>query len=116
MGKTIKGSRILVLGLAYKKNVDDSRESPSLTIIDMLMKKGADVQYSDPFLPEAPKTRKYIFDLKSINLTAGNIQSFDAIVLSTDHDNFDYKLIKKEASLIIDTRGHFDKQKYIFPA
>ncbi|MCH7613782.1 MAG: nucleotide sugar dehydrogenase [Candidatus Marinimicrobia bacterium] len=115
-GKSIKGSRILVLGLAYKKNVDDTRESPSLTIMEMLIKMGADVQYSDPYLPEAPKTRKFNFDLKSIDLTAENIKSFDALVLSTDHDSFDYKMIEKEAKLIIDTRGKINDSEKVIKA
>jgi UDP-N-acetyl-D-glucosamine dehydrogenase len=107
--RSIKGSRILVLGLAYKKNVDDSRESPSYTIIDILMKKGADVQYSDPFLPKAPKTRKFNFDLKSIELTSDNIKSFNAVLLITEHDSFNYELIIREAKLIVDTRGKLNR-------
>ena len=116
VGKSVKGSKILVLGLAYKKNVDDSRESPSLTIIDMLMNIGADVQYSDPYLPIAPKTRKYDFDLKSIKLEPQMIKSFDLVVLATDHDDFDYKLIEKEASMIIDTRGRLNNSGKVIRA
>ena len=116
IGKSIKGSRILILGLAYKKNVDDSRESPSFTIIDMLMKKGADIQYSDPYLPVAPKTRKFNFDLKSVELNPESIQSFDAVVLSTDHDSFDYDLITRESKLIIDTRGRLKPSNTVFSA
>jgi len=107
VGKSIKGSRILILGLAYKKNVDDSRESPSFVIMDLLMKMGADVQYSDPYLPEAPKTRKFNFDLQSVDINSENIKSFDAVVLSTDHDGFDYDLLTRESKLIVDTRGRF---------
>ena len=116
VGKAIKDSKILVLGLSYKKNVDDTRESPSLVIIDLLMKMGADVQYSDPFLPKVPKTRKFNFNLNSIKLTSENIKSFDLILLSTDHENFDYELIKQEAKIIVDTRNRFTKQNNIFPA
>lgn len=116
IGKAIKGSKILVLGLAYKKNVDDIRESPSLKIMDILMKMGADVQYSDPYLSETPKTRKYNFNLKNIELTPEHIRTFDVVLLSTDHDSFDYKLIKKEAKLIIDSRGRFKTTTNIFPA
>ena len=104
-GKFIEGSKILVLGLSYKKNVDDTRESPSLTIIDMLMNMGAEVQYSDPYLPKAPRTRKFNFDLTSVDLTIDNINSFDIVVLSTDHDCFNYDLIEDESKLILDTRG-----------
>ena len=116
INKTIKESRILILGLAYKKNIDDSRESPSLTIIDMLIKMSADVQYSDPYLSKAPKTRKFNFDLKNVKLTTENIKLFDVVVLVTDHDDFDYNFIEKHAQLIIDTRGVFKKSKKIVNA
>jgi len=102
--------------LAYKKNIDDIREAPSLSIIDILMKKGAHVQYSDPYLPIVPKTRKYNFDMESINLTVENIYSFDVIILSTDHDNFDYNLLKERSKLIVDTRGVFEPANNIFRA
>jgi UDP-N-acetyl-D-glucosamine dehydrogenase len=115
-GKSINGSKILVLGLAYKKNIGDCRESPSLVIIDLLLKKGAEVQYSDPNVPVAPKTRKYSLDLTSIELTAESIKSFDIVVLSTDHDDFDYDLIEKESNLIVDTRGRFQKAKRVINA
>ena len=116
VGKKIEGSRILVLGLAYKKNVDDTRESPSLTIIDMLIKKGAVVEYSDPYLPIAPKTRKFDFKLKSIELNEENIKTFDLTILLTDHDDFDYQLITQAAELIIDTRGRFHHSSKIHRA
>ena len=114
--KALKGSKILVLGLAYKKNVDDTRESPSLRIMELLLKKGADVQYSDPYLPLAPKTRKFNFDLKSVELTKKNIGAFDLVLLSTDHDAFNYDFINKEARIIVDTRGVFKKQDKVFRA
>ena len=116
VGKKIEGSRILVLGLAYKKNVDDTRESPSLTIIDMLIKMGADVEYSDPYLPTAPKTRKFNFALKSKELNEENIKTFDLTILLTDHDDFDYQLITQAAKLIIDTRGRFHHSSKIHRA
>ena len=115
-GKSIKGSNILVLGLAYKKNVDDTRESPSLVIINMLLNKGADVQYSDPYLPKSPKARKFNFDLKSIKLSKKTIKDFDLILLVTDHDCFDYELIERESKLIIDARGRFKKSEKIIEA
>jgi len=105
IGKSINASKILVLGLAYKKNIGDCRESPSLVIIDLLMKRGADVQYSDPYVPVAPKTRKFDFNLKSIKINRDNIKYFDLILLATDHNNFDYGLIIKESKIILDTRG-----------
>jgi len=116
VGKTIETSKIIILGLSYKKNVDDIRESPSLVIMDILINMGADLQYSDPYLQKVPKTRKYNFDLESVELNADNIKSFDAILLITDHDEFDYKLIEKESKLIIDTRGKFDKSQKIIVA
>jgi len=116
VGRSINGSKILVLGLAYKKNVDDTRESPSLIIIDSLMNMGAHVQYSDPYLPVAPKTRKFNFDLTSVELTANNIAAFDLILLSTDHDDFDYDLILQNAKYIIDTRGRYRHNKSVLRA
>ena len=106
-GKAIRNSNILLLGLAYKKNVDDIRESPSLEILDKLLEMGASVTYSDPYIDHIPPTRKYNLDLQSVPLNAQNIQSADLILLATDHDDFDYTLIEKEATLIVDTRGRF---------
>jgi UDP-N-acetyl-D-glucosamine dehydrogenase len=106
-GKAINGSRILILGIAYKKNVDDMRESPAAVILDMLIYKGAKIAYSDPHVPEFPPMRKHAFDLKSQDLTPENIQSYDCVVLTTDHDKFDYDLIKENARLIVDTRGKY---------
>lgn len=105
--KSVKGSRILILGLAYKKNVDDMRESPSVELMEILRKKGAVLSFCDPFFKEFPVMRKHSFDLQSIELTSDNIRSFDALILATDHDCFDYKLIAEEAKLIIDTRGRY---------
>ncbi len=106
--KSINGSRILVLGLSYKKNVDDTRESPSLRIIDLLMKNGAKVSYSDPHVDKCPQTRKFSFDLKSIEVNQQSLKRFDLVILSTDHDLFDYELILKYSKSIIDTRGKFE--------
>lgn len=103
--KSIKGSRILVLGIAYKKNVDDMRESPSVELMELLEAKGATIAYSDPYVPKFPKMRDHHFDLDSVPLTADGLQGFDCVVLATNHDNFDYGLILKNAQLIVDTRG-----------
>jgi UDP-N-acetyl-D-glucosamine dehydrogenase len=107
VSKAINGSKILVLGLAYKKNVDDLRESPSLEIIDKLIDKGARVEYSDPFFDTIPRTRKYQFDLRSKIIDSKSLQSVDLVILATDHDHFDYELIEKKSPMIIDTRGKF---------
>lgn len=104
-GKAIKGSRILVLGLAYKKNIDDTRESPAVEIMDLLQDKGAVIAYSDPHVPTFPRKRDYHFDLQSVELTAQHIASYDCIVLATDHDLFDYALLQAHAQLLVDTRG-----------
>jgi len=106
-GKALKNSRVLVLGIAYKKNVDDMRESPSVEIMEMIEAKGAHVGYSDPHVPKFPKMREHSFDLTSEPMTAENLASFDAVVLATDHDRFDYELIKQNAQLIIDSRGKY---------
>lgn len=107
-GRALKGSRILVLGLAYKKNIDDSRESPAVEIMELLRAKGAEIAYSDPHIPVFPRKREYHFDLKSVPLQADVVQKYDCIVLVTDHDAFDYSLIETSASLIVDTRGRLD--------
>lgn len=104
-GKPIKGSRILVLGLAYKKNIDDTRESPAVEIMDLLQSKGAEIAYSDPHVPNFPRKRDYHFDLHSESLDPDNIASFDCLVIATDHDEFDYSKLYEFAHLIVDTRG-----------
>lgn len=107
LGKALKQAKILVLGIAYKKNVDDMRESPSVEIMELLEEKGADVAYSDPHVPVFPKMREHHFDLSSEPLTAENLALFDAVVLATDHERFDYSLILENARLIVDTRGKY---------
>ncbi|CAN7169256.1 UDP-N-acetyl-D-glucosamine 6-dehydrogenase [Pseudomonas brassicacearum] len=106
-GKALKGSKVLVLGIAYKKNVDDMRESPSVEIMELIEAKGGLVGYSDPHVPVFPKMREHHFELSSEPLTESNIASFDAVILATDHDKFDYSLIKQHARLIIDSRGKY---------
>ena len=102
--KSIKGSKVLVLGIAYKKNVDDMRESPSVILMEKLRDAGAEVSYSDPHVPMFPETREHHFDLSSVQLTSANIGDFDCLLLATDHERFDYELIAK-ASLVVDSRG-----------
>lgn len=109
-GKSVKNSRVLILGLAYKKNVDDARESPSARIIEHLTKKEAIVGYSDPHLPEFPKMRDYQFDLKSLPLTEETLGAQDAVVIATAHDRFDYDFVFTHSKLIIDTRGVYQIQ------
>lgn len=105
--QSLRGSRILLLGLAYKKNVDDTRESPAVVIMQRLQEKGAKVAYSDPHVPVFPKKRDYQFDLESTPVTIDTLADFDCVVLATDHDAFDYALIRAHAKLIVDTRGTY---------
>lgn len=115
--KSINGSTILVLGLAYKKNVDDMRESPSVILMEKLHDQGAIIAYSDPHIPVFPRLREHQFDLSSVTLNPENISQFDCVVLATDHDKFDYSLIRKHSSLIIDTRGKYlDSENHIIKA
>ena len=103
--KSINGSRILVLGIAYKKNVDDMRESPAVAIMEILRTRGAEVAYSDPHVPVFPKMREHNFELTSVVLNPKSIASYDALVLTTNHDLFNYQEIASHARLVIDSRG-----------
>ena len=104
--KPLNGSHILLLGVAYKKNVDDQRESPSLKIIQLLKQQGAQVEYHDPYAPTCCNHRHYPdINLKSLSLTKENLENFDAIIIATDHERVDYELVAKYSSLIIDTRN-----------
>ena len=105
--------KILILGAAYKKNIDDCRESPSLDIISDLIKKKSKVQYHDPFVKKLPITRKHKMNMKSIKINKTNIKQFDAIVILTDHDNVNYNLIKKNSKMIFDSRGVYKVNKKI---
>jgi UDP-N-acetyl-D-glucosamine dehydrogenase len=118
--KTLNGSKVLILGAAYKKDIDDMRESPSLKLIEIYREKGATVEYHDPLVPILPKTRKYKYDMKSINLNKEKIKGYDLVVLSTDHSLFNYKMIAENAKLVVDSRNAFEargiKRKNIFKA
>lgn len=108
--KSVKGSKVLVLGISYKKNIDDMRESPSVFLMEKLRDDGAVVDYTDPHVPVFPKMREHKFDLSSIALTPTTIASYDCVVLATDHDKFDYDMIIKNAQLVVDTRGKYRKE------
>lgn len=107
VSKAVNGSRILMLGIAYKKNLDDTRESPAVELMSLLQEKGAIVAYSDPHVPSFPTKRDYHFDLESVPLTAENLAAYDCVVIATDHDGFDYDLILEHASLVVDSRGRY---------
>jgi UDP-N-acetyl-D-glucosamine dehydrogenase len=104
-GKSVVGARCLVLGLAYKKDVDDSRESPALKIIELLKTRGAQVDYNDPFIPIAPKTRKYRLDKDSVPITAEDLSRYDCVIIATDHSAYDPGFILRHAQLVVDTRN-----------
>ena len=116
VAKPLKGSRVLVLGIAYKKNVDDMRESPSVELMELLRAKGAEVAYSDPFFPTFPPMRRHAFALRSVALTSETLTGFDAVILATDHDSFDYALIEAHSPLLVDTRGRFAPGAHIVRA
>lgn len=103
--KSLKNSKILLVGIAYKKNVDDMRESPAVAIMEILVAKGASVAYYDPYVPLFPKMREHHFELSSVKLTVPELQKYDAVVVTTNHDNVDYQLIQENSKLIVDTRG-----------
>lgn len=115
--KPVNGSRILVLGIAYKKNVDDMRESPSVFLMEKLRDLGAAIAYSDPHIPVFPRMRQHSFALSSMPLSAETLEAFDCVLLATDHDKFDYNLIKAHAKLLVDCRGRFrDNDPHIVKA
>ena len=105
--KSIKGSKILVLGIAYKPNIDDMRESPSVIIMEKLRDMGATIAYSDPHIASFPKMREHHFDLQCVELSSEHISSYDCVLLATDHDAFNYDFILEHAQLIVDTRGRY---------
>jgi UDP-N-acetyl-D-glucosamine dehydrogenase len=105
--QAVKGAKILILGIAYKKNVDDMRESPAVEIMQLLQNRGANIMYSDPYVSQFPMMRKYIFDLASVSITSELLAEIDCVVIATDHDEFNYDLIQQHSRLIVDTRGRY---------
>jgi UDP-N-acetyl-D-glucosamine dehydrogenase len=106
-GKALKGSKVLVLGLAYKKDIDDARESPAFEILELLLHRGAEVSYHDPHVARAPRTRARpdLPAMESQELTPKLLASQDAVLIVTDHTAVDYALVARHAPLVIDTRG-----------
>jgi len=104
-GKCMRDARILILGLAYKKDVDDVRESPSLKLITLLRQKGAKVDYNDPYVQRTHKMREYDLKMTSVPVTENNLKRYDCVLIATDHTAYDYKFIVKHSSLIVDTRN-----------
>ena len=106
-GRAVKGSKVLILGLAYKKDIDDARESPAFELIDLIQKLGAEIGYHDPHVPRAPKMRNWphLPEMTSQSLTQELLAAQDAVVIVTDHSAVDYALVVAHASLVVDTRG-----------
>ena len=107
VGKSLNGARVLALGIAYKRDVDDMRESPSVFVMELLRDRGAHVAYSDPNVPVFPVMRHHKFELSSVDLSPEVLAGFDVVILLTDHSDFDYDLIKKHAPILVDTRGKY---------
>ncbi|MCL4222138.1 MAG: nucleotide sugar dehydrogenase [Phycisphaerales bacterium] len=103
--RPVRGSRVLVLGIAYKPNVDDVRESPAAEIIEQLVHHGAHIRYHDPHVPAFPEMRRHQIDLRSVPLTPEELQQADCVLIITDHDRVDYDLVGREARLVVDTRN-----------
>ena len=101
--QALNGAKVLVLGLAYKKDIDDLRESPSLTIIELLQKAGAEVAYNDPYFPRVGRGRHYNLNMTSAPLDG--LEKYDCVLIVTDHSDYDYARIVREAKLVVDTRN-----------
>jgi UDP-N-acetyl-D-glucosamine dehydrogenase len=101
--KALNGSKILVLGVAYKRDIDDLRESPSLTIIELLRKEGAEVSYNDPYFPKVGRGRRYDLNMECVPLS--DLGQYDCVLIVTDHSDYDYGKIVNEAQLVVDTRN-----------
>jgi UDP-N-acetyl-D-glucosamine dehydrogenase len=104
-GKPLKGSRVLVLGLSYKPNVDDDRESPSYEILELLQERGAEIGYCDPYFPRTHPTRRHDLGLESAPVTAEAFRQYDALVVSTAHDAFRDPHLYEDVPLVVDTRN-----------
>lgn len=114
--KSLNGAKVLALGVAYKRDVDDMRESPAVLVMELLRDRGADVAYSDPNVPVFPEMRQHNFELSSIDLSPEVLAGFDVAILLTDHSSFDYDLIKKHSPIIVDTRGIYRGDPTVFSA
>jgi UDP-N-acetyl-D-glucosamine dehydrogenase len=119
-GKSVKGAKVLVLGLAYKPDVDDVRESPSFELIEKLEHLGAQVDYNDPHVPKTHRMRNYDLEMTSVDLLPRSIAGYDCVLIATNHSAYDWQLIADNAKLVIDTRGamrHVNgRREHIVPA
>jgi UDP-N-acetyl-D-glucosamine dehydrogenase len=112
-GKAIRGSRVLVIGLAYKPNVDDTRETPAAEVIRLLADRGAEVAYHDPLVPTFPKMRNYSFSMESVELKPDRLADTDCVIIVTDHDAVDWDALSDHAPLIVDTRNAIGREKAV---
>lgn len=103
--KSLKGSRILLLGMAYKKNIDDMRESPSIKLVEQLLSRGAVLEYHDPYIPVYHDEHDPGIQMRSVEITAKSLATYDAVLISTDHDDVDYDLVVQHSKLVVDTRN-----------
>ncbi len=103
----LRNAKVLVLGIAYKKNIEDMRESPSLRLMELLQERGAQVDYHDPFIPSVPLTREHasLFGQRSTSIDGASLPGYDVVLIATDHDSVDYKLVVEKARLVVDTRN-----------
>jgi UDP-N-acetyl-D-glucosamine dehydrogenase len=104
-GRTLRDARVLVLGIAYKKDVDDMRESPAVRLIELLQERGAQVVYHDPYVPRVPRMRQHRLDMVSVPLTDDALATADAVLIATDHSTVDYARVVDRSRLVIDTRN-----------
>lgn len=104
-GQRVRGAKVLIVGLAYKKDVDDVRESPSLKLIELLIGKNMSVDYNDPHVPKTHRMRRYDFKMSSVPLTRGNLRKYDCVVIATNHSSYDYAFIVDHSRLVVDTRN-----------
>ena len=107
----LSDSKVLVAGIAYKKNIDDTRESPAVAIMELLKHEVAELAYSDPYVPIFPVMRNHSFDLQSVEINTDSLSHYDVVMIITDHDVFDYELILQQAKLVVDTRGRYTYQQ-----
>ncbi len=105
--KSVRNSKCLILGAAYKKDIDDMRETPAFKVMEILREKGAKVDYHDPYVPQLPATRKYQYDMSSVALTKSTVKKYDVVIVITDHTQVDYDLVQRNAKLIVDSRNVF---------
>jgi UDP-N-acetyl-D-glucosamine dehydrogenase len=114
--KSLSGAKVLILGVAYKKNVDDHRETPAFKLMELLLERKAEVHYHDPYIPHLTPTRDYDFQMSSVDLSAEKLMEYDLVLLVTDHDSFDYDLILQNSKYIVDTRGRYLHNKSVLRA